>query len=195
MRGMFGRRAARSLIGVLALAGAASAFSVPHLFWPKHDIQPSTLNDSACEHKVLVAARTSAFKDSVIAGLKARFAGRPVFIRFVGLKQVRYESAAAYDAVVLINTCMSWDPDRQVLWFLRHNRDAHQRIIVLTTSGSGRWEPRKRGRVYDAVSAASEPDYLQRTVDALVTKVEALTGLAGQPPGQEPAEAGGGQAE
>lgn len=184
------RRVGLPLLMVLVLAGAAAAFSIPHLFWPQRDIQPSTLNDSSCGHRVLVASRASPFKDSVVAGLKARFEGRPVFIRFAGLKELNNHTAAGYEAVVLINTCMSWDPDRRVLRFLRHNRDAHARIVVLTTSGSGRWEPRKRGRVYDAVSAASEQDHLQRTVDALVTKVEALTGLAGQPGAETPAEAG-----
>jgi hypothetical protein len=183
-------RAGLSLIGVLTWASVASAFSIPHLFWPQRDIQPAMLNDSTAEHRVLVASRSSPFKDSIVAMLKTRFASRSVFVRFVGLKELDRQDAAGYDAVVLINTCMSWDPDRRVLRFLHRNRDAHGRIIVLTTSGSGHWEPRKRGRVFDAVTAASAPEYLERTIEALVTKVEALVGLAGQPGTDEPAEAG-----
>jgi hypothetical protein len=57
----------RFIFGVLLLSVSItplSCFSVPHLFWPQKDIQPQELHLPSLGQKVLIASRSSEFKDA-----------------------------------------------------------------------------------------------------------------------------------
>jgi hypothetical protein len=150
-----------------------SCFSVPHLFWPQKDIQPNEFHEPSLGKKVLVASRSSEFKDAVVERIKAAFKDEPVYLKFIGLEPLEKEDGAKYSAVVLINTCMSWDMDRNVKAFLkRHQEQSH--IIVLTTSGSGGWLPKMKGHNFDAISSASQEDKVDVVADEIITKIRLL---------------------
>jgi hypothetical protein len=126
-------------------------------------------------HALLVASRSSEFKDAVVGGIERAFVGQSVAIRFIGLQDLRQESAEDYDAVVLINTCIAWSLDPQVDAFLHKHREGGH-VIVVTTSGDGSWEPKKQNREFDTVASASEMPRVDAVVEEVVAKIQALIG-------------------
>jgi hypothetical protein len=142
------------------------------MFWPQKDIQPNEFHEPSLGKKVLVASRSSEFKDAVVERIKAAFKDEPVYLKFIGLEPLEKEDGAKYSAVVLINTCMSWDMDRNVKAFLkRHKEQSH--IIVLTTSRSG-WLPKMKEHNVDAISSASQKEKVDVVADEIITKIRLL---------------------
>jgi len=93
--------------------------SVPHRVLPQKDIQASELNEPTLDKKVLVASRYSEFKAAIIENLKETFKDQPVYIKFIGLGELEKEDAKQYDAIVMLNKCMAWQMDRNVVGFLK----------------------------------------------------------------------------
>jgi hypothetical protein len=149
-------------------------FSIPHLFWPQKDISPSKRTSKSAQHSVLIASRKSDFKEAVVERISSSISSGSYAVHIIGCEQLDTVNAAAYDAIVLINTCMSWAMDRNVNAFLRRTAD-HGRIIVLTTSADGKWAPRGRRRTFDAVTAASEMETADTVAQGIVEKIMART--------------------
>ena len=164
------------LFGILLLSASimqVSCFSVPHLFWPQKDIQPNELNEPSLEKKVLVVSRSSEFKNAIVGRIGETFRDEPVYMKFIGLEQLEKEDGTNYATVVLINTCMSWDMDRNVKGFLKRHKE-QSNMIVLTTSGGGDWLPKMKGRNFDAISSASQEDKIDEITDKIITKIRLL---------------------
>jgi hypothetical protein len=151
----------------------SGCFSIPHLIVPQKDIEAFELNEASLESKVLIASRTSEFKEGVLEKIREEYAGRPVYIQGLGLTQLTQEKASDYSAVVLLNKCMSWDMDRNVKKFLKRNPGSAN-VVVFTTSATGEWAPKKRGRSFDAISAASETSALDKAAEEIISKIDSL---------------------
>ena len=83
-------------------------------------------------------------------------------------------SAAAYTAVVLINTAMGWTADPAVEKFLDRFGEMDS-IIVLTTSDGGDVLPDLTNRRVDAISSASVKERVPSSAEAIVEKINRLT--------------------
>lgn len=132
----------------------AYSFSIPQLFWPQKDMDSSSVNQPALANKILIASRESAYKRALVEKIKEALKGDSVYVKCIGLTKLKYEDASAYRAIVLLNTCMAWDWDRSIHAFLKGKTDAAN-VIVLTTSGSGKWLPKKNTAHVDAIAGAS----------------------------------------
>ena len=147
--------------------------SVPHRVLPQKDMPASELNEPTLDKKVLVASRYSEFKEAVIGKLRDTFKDQPVYIKFIGLGDLEEEDAKQYDAVVMINKCMAWQMDRNVIGFLKRFEDQGN-IIVLTTSGDGNWLPKMEERNFDVISSASEKANVDKVADQIIEKVNSF---------------------
>ena len=147
--------------------------SVPHRVLPQKDMPASELNEPTLDKKVLVASRYSEFKEAVIGKLSKTFKDQPVYIKFIGLGSLEKEDAKQYNAVVMINKCMAWQMDRNVIGFLNRYEDQGN-MIVLTTSGDGNWLPKTEGQNFDAISAASKKADVDKVTNQIVEKVNSL---------------------
>ena len=147
--------------------------SAPHLFWPQEDIKSYELKASSLEKRVLVASRSSEFKDAIVDHIRDAFKDEPVYLKFIGINQLNKEDGSNYAALVLINTTMSWGMDLDVKAFLNRHQD-HKHMIVLTTSGDGGWLPKLEGRNYDAISSASRRADVDAVAGTITTKVQRL---------------------
>jgi hypothetical protein len=171
--------ALKSLV-IMVLVSALCVFhvrcvSVPHMIWPQDDIRGGELNDPDMDQRILVASRRSEYKEALVQRIRGAFTGSDVYVKFTGLGELKNENGREYDAVIMINTCMSWDMDRNVKGFLERYED-RSHMIVLTTSGGGDWQPDEEGRDYDAISAASEKANLDDVAHEIVAKAEKLLG-------------------
>ncbi len=144
--------------------------ALPRLLWPQEDIAPSEVTGPAAAQRVLVASRNSEFKDALVARLKEALQSDGASIRIVGIEQLDAVNAADYSAVVLIGTCIAWGLDPDIQAFL--DRHAQQEdMIVVTTSGNGKWLPEKKDRDFDAVAAASTMVTVDSVANDVITRI------------------------
>jgi hypothetical protein len=170
---MFNRFIIPSMFAIIAASAPSFSFSIPHLFWPQKDITASEVNSPKLSQKVLIASRASTYKNALVEKIKQAFKNDSVYIKCIGMKQLKNENADGYGAIVLINTCMAWDWDRNVRSFLKSGKDTRA-VIVLTTSGSGDWIPNKKKWNIDAVASASVSTNINGVAGEMVLKIKQL---------------------
>lgn len=145
----------------------------PQYIFRQRDIQPYEMNMPTQPKKILVASRSTEFKDAVVERIKGSFQGKRVYLKFIGIENLKDENGGDYDAVVILNTCMNWTMDRHVEAFLK--RHPYQgNMIILTTSGDGDWLPSMKERTFDAVSSASKIDRVDEIAKRILERVQQL---------------------
>jgi hypothetical protein len=107
--------------------------------------------------KVLITAQKSDYKSLVVEELTAKLQSVTARVEVTGLNALKEIDPAQYDALVLINTCMAWEPDPRAVRFLNAHPEVQERTVLFTTSGDGSWLPdlQKRSWSVDALSGAS----------------------------------------
>ncbi|MFO7601203.1 MAG: hypothetical protein R6X27_15565 [Candidatus Desulfacyla sp.] len=144
---------------------------MPQRFWPQKDIQASGLGGTTGTVTVLIASRSSEFKELLVAELQQQLSAAGIQQKTVGVEDLKKVDAADYAAVVVINTCLAWGLDHDVETFLSRQRTTDN-VILLTTSGDGIWLPAKKGRDFDAVSGASIPANVNAVAGDLFARIE-----------------------
>jgi hypothetical protein len=151
--------AALLLLGALGLQSCARRADGPELA------------DAGAGKRVLIAARSSAFKDALVdkllEGLKARRCGA----RAIDLGKLDPKAAEGFDAVVIVDRCWAWSLSRSVERFLAA-APKERRIVLVVTSGNGQWRP--KGAEPDAVTCASKPGEGDRAAAEALAKLAAL---------------------
>lgn len=163
-----------ALLGALCIAQMTCSV-IPRGITRESDIEGHAAGYEKAERTVLVASRSSEFKEALVRTIEEQLEDESVAVTLIGLQDLRDEKAEDYDAIVLINTCIAWSLDPQVDTFLYKYREAGD-IIVVTTSGDGEWEPKKQNREFDTVASASEMARVDEVADEIVEKVRALLG-------------------
>ena len=146
----------------------------PRYFWPQGDVASYEVGEPSLKVRVLIASRSTDFKDAVVRKITESFQGESVYLKVIGVDGLREEDAGDYAAVVLINACLAWGMGRHVNAFIDGHED-QSRMIVLTTSGDGEWLPKMRGRNFDAVSSASADGSADEVAETIVAKIRDLS--------------------
>ena len=131
------------IIIIIAIILQTLGISVPHFFWPKKDIETSELNQAFLEDKVLIASRSSEFKNAIIEKIEEAMKNDSVYVKFTGLKKLR-------------------DEDHQ---------KGKNNIVILTTSGGGDWLPKMKYQSFDAIASASEKDNVDSVAKEIIDKI------------------------
>jgi hypothetical protein len=148
--------------------------SVPHRMVSKEDAVSRDWNDPSLERRVLIASRSSEFKDEVVERVEEGLRNEDLlYVKVIGVEALEQEDVAPYHAVILVNTCMAWKMDPKIEAFLKKQAST-DRMIVLTTSGDGEWMPKKKEMEFDVVTSASEEYDPQAVADQIVDKVKRL---------------------
>jgi hypothetical protein len=139
---------------------------------------PIEVADDGAGRRVLIAARSSEFKDALVArlveGLKARRCGT----RVIDVEALGPGAAAGFDAVVIVDRVWANSLSGPAKKFLAAAPDA-RRILLVPTSGNGRWRPREAA--LDAVSCASKTSELDRVAPEILTRLDRLPEKPGEP--------------
>ncbi|HUI92718.1 MAG TPA: hypothetical protein VLX68_10765 [Chitinivibrionales bacterium] len=167
------KRTALVLFISVVFCWISSCSSPPQLLWPQKDMDSSSVNDPALAKKVLIASRKSDFKQALVEKIKGALAYDSVYVKCIGLTLLKNEDASKYGAIVIINTCMGWDWDRNIRKFFKGKQDAAN-VIVLTTSASGKWLPKKKPSGVDAIACASEKPVADKVSADLIGRVKSL---------------------
>jgi hypothetical protein len=164
----------RNLFLVLMVwIAVTAACTAPQHFWPQTDIAYDEINSAALERKLLIASRDSDFKAAIISRVKSAYADQDIYIRLVGIEDLKAEDPRKYTAILIINTCMGWDIDWRVEDFLNRCSDLDS-VIVLTTADGGDSYPQLEGRQVDAMSSASVPARIDPLAAEIIGKLDRL---------------------
>lgn len=144
--------------------------SAPQYIWPQKDMEFYEINQQTFEKKILIASRKSEFKNALVEEIHDAFVERPVYIKIIGIEDLKDEDPNQYSAVFIINTCMAWEIDRKVETFLDKYGELDS-IIVLTTSSRGDILPDTERRQFDAVSCASSKEQIAPIADEIIKKL------------------------
>ncbi len=145
--------------------------AAPQYIWPQSDIAFYEINQNTLEKKILIASRKSDFKNAIVTKIQDAFVEESVYIKIIGVENLKDEDAEQYSAVLIINTCMAWEIDRKVEAFLDKYGERNS-IIVLTTSIGGDILPDMEGRRIDAISSASVKEQITPIADEIISKIE-----------------------
>jgi hypothetical protein len=148
-----------------------AACTAPQHFWPQTDIVYDEINSAALERKLLIASRESEFKAAIISRVKSAYADQDIYIRLVGIEELKREDPSSYTAILIINTCMGWDIDWRVKDFLNRSEDLDA-IIVLTTADAADSYPQLQGRQVDALSSASVKSKIDPLAAEIIAKLD-----------------------
>jgi hypothetical protein len=153
------------------IVGINCAF--PQKFWPQKDVPASDRSWELQSPFVLVASRSSDFKQLLVEKLSDLMAREKIGFKIIGIEMLETINPLDYDAIVIINTCLAWGLKEDVQGFI-DRQERHDNMIVVTTSGRGNWLPQKKGRDFDAISSASNPteaDKVARNIAASVRSI------------------------
>lgn len=161
------------LLFFLSALSLPCACTLPQYIWPQKDIGFQEINQPSLEKSLLVASRNSEFKSAVVQRIEDAYQGQDVYVRIIGIEDLKYEDANEYSVVVLINTAMGWEIDRKVQHFIDRHGDLDT-MIVLTTSGGGDVVPDTEKYRIDAVSSASVLDETEDIADDIISKINSM---------------------
>lgn len=155
-----------------------SSCTAPQYFWPQKDMNVEGINQSSLEKKILIASRNSEFKNAILQKIKDSFQNQDIYIKIIGINDLKAEDPNKYSATVIINTAMGWIIDKKVESFLKKYGKLSS-IIVVTTSAGGDILPDLEGRNIDAISTASVIDKMDQIADLIIKKlITCLKGMA-----------------
>lgn len=115
-------------------------------------VEQREIGDAALRGKVLIATESSAFKDSVVAGIIAGLEGSAGLVKVIDAGDLDVQEARQFDAIVVLGSCELGRLSGPIEQFLSAAPDMGK-VILVPTSGGGRWRPANLD--VDAVTAAS----------------------------------------
>ena len=121
--------------------------------------------------RVLIATQNTKFKQEVVSEIRNALVTNSIFIKVVDVKNLRYEAARDFSAVVIINRALAGRPDPRVESYI-DNEPQKNKIIVLTTGILDAWKPDTEG--VDAMTSASVISKSDKIAQRIVSKVLAL---------------------
>jgi len=123
--------------------------------------------------RILLASLESDFKIEVAWRIGEALRDEPVYVKFIGLKQLSNENGSDYTAIILMTRCTSWAMDPETKAFLEKNPELSG-IIVVITSGDGSWKPDMEEKMFDAVTSASVITHADNVAEEILEKVSAI---------------------
>ena len=121
------------LIAVLLLQSACSGTSgtAPQSAAAAHEVGEEVFGT-----RILLASRDSDFKVEIARRIGEALRDEPVYVKFIGIKQLANEAGSDYTAIILMTRCTSWSMDPEAKVFLEKNPELSN-IVLLITSGDG----------------------------------------------------------
>jgi len=165
------------LLSLLLLALVMNSCSVGRMMVPQSDIEAYDVGSEASELRILVAARDSEFKVDVAGRVGTALAQDDVYVKFVGVDQLKDEVSASWSAVIVMTACLAWGMDSATESFLEKNDGPN--VVVLITSGEGDWTPDMEGRKFDAVTSASVMTNAGVVAEEILDKVRTIIARSG----------------
>lgn len=123
------------------------------------------------KNKILVASQGSDFKKQLVDKLVNSLKNQSIYIKVTDVTRLSTVDLEGWNAIVIINTCEGGIMQKDVSNFLDNNKDINK-VIVLTTSGSGVWQP--KDIKIDSISSASRKQDINKINEYLYNKINLI---------------------
>lgn len=157
---------------LIVINGNSISKTVPSAIWVQKDLSHKTFGDSLSNKKVLIVSREGEFKEKIAENIKDSLISNGVFVQIDGIKLLKDINPDKYSAIVIINTCMSWQIDNKVQNFFKKKKN-YKKVVLLTTSGDpvscgkGRHVP----DYVDAISSASVGENVNEKANEILSQL------------------------
>lgn len=160
------------LLGLI-ITSIISAKTVPSAIMGHKDVPDSTFGDSTSTQKILIVSRDSEFKRDIAYTVADSLATDSLFVRVGGVTLLKDLDPKKYSAIIILNTCLSWQIDNKVQDFFKDNPD-YSEVVLFTTSGDpkGCGKGRHVPAYVDAISSASVKEDLVPKISLILSKAK-----------------------
>lgn len=158
------------VLGIIVVA-LVVLFGVYLLLNRQGVVEPYAVGSPAMDKKVLIASQGSDFKNAVVESLTTYLEKKQAYVKVIDITSLSEVNEDEWDAVILIHTTEYSKLQPDVDQFLGRATDL-DRVVLLTTSGSGDWKTDK----YDVetITSASKREEMPTLLGTLRTRIDAL---------------------
>ncbi len=132
------------------------------------EVESFEVNSPEMAQKVLIASQGSDFKNALVESIAVYMAKKPVYIKVLDVTALDDVNEGEWNAVVLIHTTEGRRLQRNVKEYLDRAEDLNK-IILLTTSGSGKWKTEDYD--IDVITSASKKEKLPLLISEILTRL------------------------
>lgn len=133
-------------------------------------VYPYQINSPENTHKLLIATQGSDFKDAITSNIINYYQDETIYIKVIDIDGLDDINPDHYSALVIMHTWESWKAPMAVEKFIRRIGESQQKIVVLTTFGSGTYKM----KAVDALTGASKQESVDYYTDQIIEKLDLL---------------------
>lgn len=115
------------------------------------NIHIQKVNSSSVDRKLLIAAPSSPFKDSIKVIILDRYKSPSIVVKVIDIKVLDNTKIADFDAILIMHRWEAGAPTDNVKLFMDENVESKNKIVMLTTS----WDGLEKMEHIDAITGAS----------------------------------------
>jgi len=138
-------------------------------------VEAYDIGESESSRKLLIASQGSNFKNALVESVTTHIAKESIYVSVVDVTDLENVKEDDWDAVLLIHTTEQWKLQPDVKAYLDHAQSL-DKVIVVTTSGSGEWKSEEYD--VDVMTSASKSEELPMLTNDIVTKLQDMLQLA-----------------
>ncbi|WAC02776.1 hypothetical protein N7U66_03685 [Lacinutrix neustonica] len=128
------------------------------------------VNSGHLSTKLLIATQGSDFKNAVTAEIIDHYKQDSVYMEIIDVSELNHINPEDYTALVIIHTWEKWKPPLEVKTFVERTSSQLDKIIVLTTSGSGD----SKMKTVDAITGESRLENVTSYSSEIITRLEPI---------------------
>jgi len=135
------------------------------------NIRETTLENPDASFRLIIAADSSDFKDSIRDRVMNNYKNVS-HIDVVNLDKLDGIDYDAYDAVLIMDSCMAWGGFNNEVKNYINSLPDNRKVVVFFTAGNPEWKYNYKG--VDAITAASLPAKEADVANQLIQKIDLL---------------------
>lgn len=162
------------IIGVLVVLIIA-LFGIFLLINRQGVVEAYDIGESESSRKLLIASQGSNFKNALVESVTTHMAKESIYVSVIDVTDLENIKEDDWDAVLLIHTTEQWKLQPDVKAYLGRAQSL-DKVIVVTTSGSGEWKSEEYD--VDVMTSASRSEELPMLTNDIVTKLQDMLQLA-----------------
>ncbi|UCG29237.1 MAG: hypothetical protein JSV53_06850 [candidate division WOR-3 bacterium] len=134
-------------------------------------VEPYDLGKPELGKRLLIASQGSGFKNALVESVTTYLAEESRYVRVMDVTGLAEVDESEWDAILIVHTTEQWKLQPDVKKYL-DRADALDKVIVVTTSGSGEWK--SEDYAVDVMTSASKSEELPLLTQNIVASLKEI---------------------
>ena len=134
------------------------------------EVVPWEVNSQKAPTKIVLATQGSEFKNEITQNITEHYKLDPVYLKIIDIKLLANVNPMDYDAIVILHTWENWKPPTAVKDFTERAKPYKEKIIMLSTSGSGS----SKIEDFDALAGESILEKTEEFSNQIILKIDSI---------------------